>query len=332
MEYTNKKIISISAAVAVLVIIIAAFSCKGVLDSYKKEQQKCEVFSTATVSQGYKVKSYPLSVAFTNGKIEQTGDIKILARRGNWCKIIYVAKGKIKEGFIKATELTNIKDGIVEASVITLSRGNFTSPVGEEVEIGAQLYPQYSNEQIEWTSSDDKIASVENGKVTINGVGTATITAKIKSNSKSIAVTGVSADSEFKFDGDEYSLNINNSLDLSKKLGGKESGEITWSSSDGNVVSVSGGKVKALKAGAVIIKATSKTEPRQAAAFMLKTQTKTLQHGLISQMLTVMFSTITLRCNILKTASAATNIGLHTHPIKAATIIGKIRILRQATI
>ena len=63
MEYTNKKIISISAAVAVLVIIIAAFSCKGVLDSYKKEQQKCEVFSTATVSQGYKVKSYPLSVA-----------------------------------------------------------------------------------------------------------------------------------------------------------------------------------------------------------------------------------------------------------------------------
>lgn len=76
MEYANKKIISISAAVAVLVIIIAAFSCKGVLDSYKKEQQKCEVFSTATVSQGYKVKSYPLSVAFTNGKIEQTGDIK----------------------------------------------------------------------------------------------------------------------------------------------------------------------------------------------------------------------------------------------------------------
>ncbi|UKI22245.1 MAG: Ig-like domain-containing protein [Anaerotruncus sp.] len=151
-------------------------------------------------------------------------------------------KAKIKEGFIKATELTNIKDGIVEASVITLNRGNFTSPVGEEVEIGAQLYPQYSNEQIEWTSSDDKIASVENGKVTINGVGTATITAKIKSNSKSIAVTGVSADSEFKFDGDEYSLNINNSLDLSKKLGGKESGEITWSSSDGNVVSVSGGK------------------------------------------------------------------------------------------
>lgn len=256
MEYANKKIISISAAVAALVIIIAAFSCKGVLDSYKKEQQKCEVFSTATVSQGYKVKSYPLSVAFTNGKIEQTGDIKILARRGNWCKIIYVAKGKIKEGFIKATELTNIKGGIVEASVITLSRGNFTSPVGEEVEIGAQLYPQYSNEQIEWTSSDDKIASVENGKVTINGVGTATITAKIKSNSKSIAVTGVSADSEFKFDGDEYSLNINNSLDLSKKLGGKESGEITWSSSDENVVSVSGGKIKALKAGAVIIKAT----------------------------------------------------------------------------
>ena len=75
MEYANKKIISISAAVAVLVIIIAAFSCKGVLDSYKKEQQKCEVFSTATVSQGYKVKSYPLSVAFTNGKIEQTGEI-----------------------------------------------------------------------------------------------------------------------------------------------------------------------------------------------------------------------------------------------------------------
>lgn len=37
-------------------------------------------FSTATVSQGYKVKSYPLSFAFTNGKIEQTGDIKILAR------------------------------------------------------------------------------------------------------------------------------------------------------------------------------------------------------------------------------------------------------------
>ncbi|UKI22244.1 MAG: hypothetical protein L6V88_07585 [Anaerotruncus sp.] len=65
----------------------------------KKEQQKnARFFSTATVSQGYKVKSYPLSVAFTNGKIEQTGDIKILARRGNWCKIIYVAKGKNQRG------------------------------------------------------------------------------------------------------------------------------------------------------------------------------------------------------------------------------------------
>ena len=256
MEYTNKKIISISAAVAVLIIIIAAFSCKGVLNSYKKEQQKCEVFSVATVSEGYKVKAYPLSVAFSNGKTEKTGEIKILARRGNWCKIIYVSGGKIKEGYIKASELTNIRDGIVEASVITLDRGNFTSPIGDEIEIGAKLYPQYSNEQIEWSSSNEKIASVENGKITINGIGTATITAKIKNSSKSIEVTGVSGDSAFKFDSDEYSLSINNSVDLSKKLGGNESGEIKWSSSDSNVVSVSGGKTKALKAGAVIIKAT----------------------------------------------------------------------------
>ena len=163
-------------------------------------------------------------------------------------------KAKSKRALLKQPSLQILRTALLKPPLSRLTEA--ISPLPWARKLKSALSFIRNIQTSEWTSSDDKIASVENGKVTINGVGTATITAKIKSNSKSIAVTGVSADSEFKFDGDEYSLNINNSLDLSKKLGGKESGEITWSSSDGNVVSVSGGKVKALKAGAVIIKAT----------------------------------------------------------------------------
>ena len=117
-----------------------------------------------------------------------------------------------------------------------------------------------TNKSVTWTSSDSSVASVVDGKVTAIKAGKATITVKtddggktatceITVNAKVYPVTSVSLDksSATLTEGDEITLIATVNPDNATNK------NVTWTSSDPSVASVSNGKVTALKAGKATI-------------------------------------------------------------------------------
>ena len=64
-----------------------------------------------------------------------------------------------------------------EVTSITLDQTEVTLAAGGTTELKATVLPDNADQNVTWTSSDDKIASVNNGKITGINEGTATITA-----------------------------------------------------------------------------------------------------------------------------------------------------------
>ncbi|MGN1134367.1 MAG: glycosyl hydrolase [Oscillospiraceae bacterium] len=82
-------------------------------------------------------------------------------------------------------------DVSVPATSVKLDTNEAKLKVGESVRLYEQLEPQNSTEIATWTSSDEKIATVDKGKVTAKGVGTATITCKIANGKTATATISV---------------------------------------------------------------------------------------------------------------------------------------------
>lgn len=73
---------------------------------------------------------------------------------------------------------------------ITLSQASFSSiALGTEVTLTATVVPVDTTETVVWNTSDANVATVENGVVTITGVGTATITATCGTQSANCSVS-----------------------------------------------------------------------------------------------------------------------------------------------
>ncbi|MDO5442256.1 MAG: Ig-like domain-containing protein [Bacteroidia bacterium] len=140
---------------------------------------------------------------------------------------------------------------------ITLDSTSVTLTEGETARLTATVSPSNAdNQAIIWSSSNASVASVSNGTVTAVAAGSATITAKsddggktatcnVVVNSKVISVTGVSLDktSLELTEGDEYTLVA------SVQPANANNQNVSWSSSDDTIVSVSNGKITALKPG-----------------------------------------------------------------------------------
>ena len=71
-----------------------------------------------------------------------------------------------------------VRDGQASVTGVIISRPSLALSVGQSETITAKVEPNdAANKQIKWTSSDETIAIVENGKITAIKAGTATITA-----------------------------------------------------------------------------------------------------------------------------------------------------------
>ena len=132
---------------------------------------------------------------------------------------------------------------------------------GDQTTLTATVNPSNAtNKNVTWTSSDASVATVSNGKVTAVKAGTATITVKTEDggktatcavtvNAKVYPVTGVTLDktTATMTEGDELTLTatVNPSNATNKN--------VTWTTSDSKVATVSNGKVTAVKAGTAII-------------------------------------------------------------------------------
>lgn len=164
---------------------------------------------------------------------------------------------KSEDGGKTATcEVTvNAKVYLVES--VSLDRTSYEMTEGEIFILSATVNPDNAtNKEVTWNSSNPSVASVDNGKVEALKPGTATITVKtldgaktatcdITVNAKTHPVTSVSLDrtSAELTEGEEMQLTATVNPDNATNK------NVTWSSTNPSVASVSDGKVRALKEG-----------------------------------------------------------------------------------
>lgn len=112
---------------------------------------------------------------------------------------------------------------------------------------------------VKWKTSDSKVVSVSNGKLTAKKAGTAVITATANGVSDTVKVTVYDYDPTIKLNQSEYVLYTvkGNTVTLKATVDGA-SKAVTWTSSNEQVATVSNkGKVTAAGAGETIISATA---------------------------------------------------------------------------
>ena len=160
----------------------------------------------------------------------------------------------------------------VAVQAVYLNATSMELTEGESATLVATISPNDAeNKTVIWSSSNLSIASVSNGKVTALKAGKATITVKtddggktatceVTVNAKVYPVTSVSLDksSATLTEGDELTLTATVNPDNATNK------NVTWSSSDSTIASVSNGKVKAHNSGKVIITARAEGGDKEA--------------------------------------------------------------------
>ena len=173
---------------------------------------------------------------------------------------------KTEDGGKTATCNVTVSPKVYPVGSVSLDRTSATLTEGDELILTATVNPENaSNKNVTWTSSDSSIASVTDGKVTALKAGSATITVKTEDGGKTATcnvtvspkvypVESVSLDrtSATLTEGDELTLTATINPDNASNK------NVTWTSSDSSIASVTDGKVTALKAGSATI--TVKTE------------------------------------------------------------------------
>ena len=163
------------------------------------------------------------------------------------------AKAGDKSVDIKVVVLTPI-------SGISLNKDNIELYIGETETLTATISPADASlkEPIEWSSSNESTATVEGGKITAVGKGTAIITAKAGGKSASCSVTVLKPVSGISLDKTSLELSADGSETLTANIVPSDSTpreEIQWSSSNTQVATVDNGKVTAVSMGSTTITA-----------------------------------------------------------------------------
>ena len=161
-----------------------------------------------------------------------------------------------------ATCSVTVKNPIVAVTGISLNTTSTTIEVGNTYKLTATISPSNATDKtVTWSSSNTSVATVSGGTVTGKAAGTATITAKtdngktatcnVSVKNPTVEVTGIKLNESNRFGwvGKTYTLTAtispSNATDKT----------VTWSSSNSNVATVSGGVVTGKSEGIATITA-----------------------------------------------------------------------------
>lgn len=154
-----------------------------------------------------KVNSATLTVASDAEFTKDVQTITVTAAKGElpyvvttpaenmYYKLTYDCKSSTKNGFVQISKIEYyITAPDIEATAIALDQTELEMEQYKYIKLVATLTPADATTEVVWTSSDDKVATVENGLVTIVAAeGTATITATAGTVSATCEVTAKSA-------------------------------------------------------------------------------------------------------------------------------------------
>ena len=146
----------------------------------------------------------------------------------------------------------------VNTESITLDKTTLSLAVGESATLTATVKPDDATDKaVTWSSSDESVVKVDNGKVTAVKSGKATVTAKCGGKTAECVVTVTVPVSSITLDKTTLSLAVGESATLTATVKPDDATDktVTWSSSDESVVKVDNGKVTAIKSGKATVTA-----------------------------------------------------------------------------
>lgn len=177
-------------------------------------------------------------------------------------------------------EITVSKEADVPTTTIALNKTALDLEVDETADLEATITPETAADKgLTWTSSDETVAKVENGKVTALKEGTTKITVTLADDSEIKAECTVTVKAKTS-SGDNDNTTAVTGISLNKKTLELEIGkadqltatitpstatnkEVEWKSDDATIATVDAtGKVTAVKAGKTKIHATSKADSK----------------------------------------------------------------------
>lgn len=170
---------------------------------------------------------------------------------------------KTEEGNKTATCAVTVVEKVYHVESVSLDKTNVELQEGEETTLAATVNPaNATNKDLTWTSSDESVATIENGKVTALKVGNATITVKSvdgdKTASCEVTVLPVPVES-VSLDKNEVELKTGEELTLNVTINPENATnqDVTWASEDESIATVIDGKVTAIEVGTTIITVTT---------------------------------------------------------------------------
>ena len=156
------------------------------------------------------------------------------------------------------TATCSVTVGIIEASSVMLNNKSYKMNVGDTVELVATVLPENAmNKTVTWSSSNTKVAKVNDGKVTALEKGETTITVKThngKTASCTVTVNEIEP-SSVMLNNKSYKMNVGDTVELVATVLPENAMNktVTWSSSNTKVAKVNDGKVTALEKGEATI-------------------------------------------------------------------------------
>ncbi len=143
---------------------------------------------------------------------------------------------------------------------LTLSRADAQTGVGVQLQLSVQADTAIDLSRIVWSSDDLTVASVENGVVTAQAIGTAIITAQAYNGTKAVCCITVSAaPAALKLNKTSHTLYVGDTHTLTAVAEADAYlGKLSFVSSDKSVLTVDeNGKVTTLKAGTATVTVTA---------------------------------------------------------------------------
>lgn len=224
-------------------------------------------------------------------------------------------------------ENENIIEPTIKLTSLSLNKKELTLEIGKSETLIANKIPANSDEKLIWTSSNNNVVKVENGKLTALIKGTAVIT--VENENKTFRDTcNVIVKEKEKEEIKEVEIKVKsielNKTSLSLKIGDEynlratvlpsnaSNKDVIWESSNTSVVKVENGKLTALKKGNAIITVKSQDKKIKTTCNVVVNEKEKIELQSIylnkkSLSLTI-GETITLQANVLPTR--ATNIEL----------------------
>lgn len=164
-------------------------------------------------------------------KAIKTGQTVITAKAGTKTAVCLVSVGPVAES-------------------VSLDQVSLSLVKGETAQLKATLTPADAIEPVVWSSSDEAVATVSDGKVTAVDAGKATITVRAGDKSASCEVTVSIPSESITLDRTDLALNKGQSFKLTATVTPEDATDVLeWTSSDEAVASVSSDGLVTAKAG-----------------------------------------------------------------------------------